>query len=153
LAYGWLLLCIMEDVYIVTIVIALCFTTILLLGWKLNVLSMGDDEARALGVNPEKYKIILKAMATLMTSITLSISGIIPWVGLMMSHAARMILGPDHRFLLPGAALLGGSYLLICDTPARTLTSSEIHMGIIASLLGAPYLFCLLRTRGKYLEC
>ena len=138
-----------SDVALVTPVVMLSFLAMWSLGWKLNILSMGDDEARGLGVNPEKYKLILIGLATLMTSIAVSTVGIIAWVGLMMPHATRMILGPDHRFVIPASAMLGGSYLLICDTMARTLTSSEIPVGIITSLLGAPYLVYLLRTRGK----
>jgi iron complex transport system permease protein len=67
----------------------------------------------------------------------------------MMPHAARMILGPDHRFMLPAAAILGGIYLVICDTLARTVTSAEIPVGIITSILGAPYLIYLIRSKGK----
>ena len=119
------------------------------LGWKLNVLSMGDQEARALGIDPEKYKRIFMVLATLMTALSVSSVGIIAWVGLMMPHAARMIAGPDHRFLLPLASLLGAGYLIVCDTLARTLTSTEIPVGIITALAGAPYLFFLLRAKGR----
>jgi len=120
-----------------------------LLGWKLNIISMGDEEARTLGVNPEKYKTIFILLATLMTALSVSIVGIIAWVGLMMPHAARMLLGPDHRFMLPGAAIMGSIYLVICDTLARNLTNTEIPVGIITSILGAPYLIYLLRSKGK----
>lgn len=120
-----------------------------LLGWKLNIISMGDEEARTLGVNPEKYKTLFILLATFMTALSVSIVGIIAWVGLMMPHAARMLLGPDHRFMLPGAALMGSMYLVICDTLARNLTNTEIPVGIITSILGAPYLLYLLRSKGK----
>lgn len=120
-----------------------------LMGWKLNIISMGDEEARTLGVNPEKYKTLFILLATLMTALSVSIVGIIAWVGLMMPHAARMLLGPDHRFMLPGAALMGSMYLVICDTLARNLTNTEIPVGIITSILGAPYLIYLLRSKGK----
>ncbi|XPV77016.1 MAG: FecCD family ABC transporter permease [Desulfovibrio sp.] len=119
-----------------------------LLGWKLNIISMGDEEARTLGVNPEKYKTVFILLATLMTALSVSIVGIIAWVGLMMPHAARMLLGPDHRFMLPAAALMGSMYLVICDTLARNLTNTEIPVGIITSILGAPYLIYLLRSKG-----
>lgn len=138
-----------NDVYLLVPIIVPSFLIMWALGWKLNILSMGDDEARALGVNPEKYKLVLIVLATLITSLAVSTVGIIAWVGLMMPHATRMMLGPDHRYVIPAAALLGGSYLLVCDTLARTLTSSEIPVGIITSILGAPYLFYLLRTRGS----
>jgi iron complex transport system permease protein len=118
-------------------------------GWKLNILSMGDKEARALGIDPEKNKFILISLSTLMTAAAVSSVGIIPWVGLMIPHAARLIFGPDHRVVLPASALLGALYLLICDTIARTLTQTEIPVGIITSLIGAPYLFFLVRTRGQ----
>jgi iron complex transport system permease protein len=119
------------------------------MSWILNILSMGDEEARALGVNPERSKLIVVAMATLIAAISVSAVGIIAWVGLMMPHAARMILGPDHRFMLPAAAIMGGIYLLLCDTIARTLTTAEIPVGIIASILGAPYLIYLIRNKSK----
>jgi len=138
-----------NDVYLLVPIIIPSFLIMWALGWKLNILSMGDDEARALGVNPEKYKLLLIVLATLVTSLAVSTVGIIAWVGLMMPHATRMILGPDHRYVIPAAAMLGGSYLLVCDTLARTLTSAEIPVGIITSILGAPYLFYLLRTRGS----
>jgi len=138
-----------NDVYLLVPIIIPSFLIMWALGWKLNILSMGDDEARALGVNPEKYKLLLIVLATLVTSLAVSTVGIIAWVGLMMPHATRMILGPDHRYVIPAAAMLGGSYLLVCDTLARTLTSAEIPVGIFTSILGAPYLFYLLRTRGS----
>ncbi len=119
--------------------------------WKLNVLSMGEEEALALGVDPERHKLWLVALATLITALSVSAVGIIAWVGLMMPHAARLLLGPDHRFLLPMAALMGAVYLLGCDTLARTLTDAEIPVSIITSITGAPYLLFLLRSKGKAL--
>ena len=138
-----------NDVSLLVPIIIPSFLIMWALGWKLNILSMGDDEARALGVNPEKYKFVLITLATLVTSLAVSTVGIIAWVGLMMPHATRMMLGPDHRYVIPASAMLGGAYLLVCDTMARTLTTAEIPVGIITSILGAPYLFYLLRTRGK----
>ncbi len=138
-----------KDVLIVSPVVLVCFALQWSLGWKLNILSMGDEEARALGINPEGYKLVLVMMATLCTAVSVSTVGIIAWVGLMMPHAARMILGPDNRFVIPAAAMLGGIYLLVCDTLARTLTTAEIPIGILTSILGAPYLFYLLRSKGR----
>ena len=74
------------------------------MGWKLNILSMGDEEARALGVNPEKYKLILITLATLTTAISVSAVGIVAWVGLMMHPRHPLLLGPDHQYLLPASA-------------------------------------------------
>ena len=110
---------------------------------------MGDAESRTLGVNPELYKGIFIILATLITAVSVSAVGIIAWVGLMMPHAARMVLGPDHRYMLPTAAMMGGIYLIICDSLARTLTSAEIPVGILTSIIGAPYLIYLIRNKGK----
>lgn len=137
-----------EDVFYIIPVVLICFFTIWILSWKLNVLSMGDDEAKTLGVNPERFKAIFILLATLATAMCVSAVGVIAWVGLMMPHAARMILGPDHRYMLLAAAFLGAIYLVICDTLARSLTTSEIPVGIITSLIGAPYLIYLIRRKG-----
>lgn len=140
---GWI------DVAVAAPVILTAFIFAWLLGWQLNVLSMGDEEARALGIKPELVKILLIIAATLMTALAVSVAGVIAWVGLMMPHAARMILGPDHRFLIPMAGVLGAIYLIWCDTLARTLTATEIPVGIITAIVGAPYLLYLLRTKGR----
>jgi iron complex transport system permease protein len=137
-----------EDVLYIIPVVLICFFSVWILSWKLNVLSMGDDEAKTMGVNPERFKAIFITFATLATAMCVSAVGVIAWVGLMMPHAARMILGPDHRYMLPAAALLGAIYLIVCDTLARSLTTSEIPVGIITSLLGAPYLIHLIRQKG-----
>ncbi|MDR2198679.1 MAG: iron ABC transporter permease [Deltaproteobacteria bacterium] len=118
-------------------------------GWKLNILTLGDNEARSLGIDPKRFRLAAVAAATLLAAFCVSSCGIIAWVGLMVPHAARLFFGPDHRALIPGAALLGGFYLLVCDTMARTLTAAEIPLGIVTSVTGAPYLIWLLRSRGR----
>ena len=142
---GW------RDVALLFPITLVSFLIIWISGWKINVLSMGEQEARSLGINPEKSKLILICLATLMTAAAVSFVGIIAWVGLMIPHATRMITGPDHRMVIPASALLGAIYLVICDTIARTLTDAEIPIGIITSLVGAPYLFYLIRSRGQRL--
>ncbi|MDO9540073.1 MAG: iron ABC transporter permease [Methanocalculus sp.] len=137
------------DVRLLTPFVLFCFIILWGLGWKLNILSMGDEEARTLGVNPEQYKFIVVALATAVTAFAVSLVGIIAWVGLMMPHAARMMLGPDNRYVIPAALMMGATYLIICDTLARTLTTAEIPVGIITSILGAPYLCYLLRQKGR----
>jgi len=131
--------------------ISICFIAAWLLGWRLNVLSMGEEEARSMGVDPDLFKLVLIILATVMTAVAVSAVGIIAWVGLMMPHVVRMLLGPDNRFVVPGSALLAGIFLLICDTLARTLTTAEIPVSIITSILGAPFLFHLLRTKGRFI--
>lgn len=118
--------------------------------WQLNVLTLGEEEASALGVRTERVKRILIVTATAITAFVVSVSGIIAWVGLMIPHAARLVLGPDHRFLLPLSAIMGAIFVIVCDTLARMVTTGEVPIGIITSILGAPYLIYLLRTRLDY---
>ncbi len=136
-----------DDIYINAFIIIGCFILAWILAWKLNLLSIGDEEAKSLGINPDKYKTIFIITATLMTSVCVSSVGIIAWVGLMMPHAARLLTGPDNRYVIPLSSLAGAIYLLICDTIARTLTMGEIPIGIITSILGAPFLIWILRAK------
>ncbi len=138
-----------NDILMIAPVVIPGFIILWALGWKLNILSMGDDEARTLGVNPEKYKFVIIGIATAITAFAVSLVGIVAWVGLMMPHASRILLGPDNRYVIPASFMMGGIYLMICDTLARTLTNAEIPVGILASILGAPYLCYLLRHKGR----
>ena len=123
------------------------------LGWRLNVLSMGENEAKSMGLATGWLKFLALGLATLLTAVCVSQAGIISWVGLMMPHMARMLAGPDHRTLLPLSAFLGGGFLVLCDTLARTLTLGELPISILTSLLGAPYVIYLLRkNRQVYFE-
>lgn len=137
-----------DDVLINAMTVLPCALVITLMGWKLNLLSLGDDEARALGLHPDRTRLFLIVVSTLAAAVCVSTVGIVAWVGLMMPHAARMIFGPDNRFVVPGAALLGAMYMLLCDTVARTLSGAEIPVAILTSILGAPYLLWLLRAKG-----
>jgi iron complex transport system permease protein len=124
---------------------------LLLVRWKLNILSMGDDDARALGVRTEWLKACVIACATLITAAAVSVSGVIGWVGLVIPHVARMLVGPDHRKLLPATLSIGASYLLVIDGIARTATAVEIPLGILTAVVGAPYFAYLLRrTSGTW---
>jgi iron complex transport system permease protein len=116
-------------------------------GWRLNVLSMGDDEAETLGIEPRRTRGVLLAAATLATAVSVSAVGIVPWVGLMTPHAVRMLMGPDNRLVVPGSALVGALFMVACDTAARSLTSSEIPVGIITAIAGGPFLAYLIRQR------
>lgn len=118
-------------------------------GWKLNVLTMGDAEAKALGVHTGQLKFWMIFLATFLTASSVAEAGIISWIGLMIPHASRIIMGPDHRYMIPFSALLGGSFMVICDTLARTLIMGELPVSILTSILGAPYLIFLLRHNRK----
>jgi len=108
---------------------------------------MGDEEAKALGLDSEKFRRGILICATLITAAGVSISGIIGWIGLVIPHLARMIVGPNHLDMIPATILLGASFLLIVDIICRTLTSVEIPISIVMSFVGAPIFLYLLRTR------
>ena len=109
---------------------------LLVMAGRLNVLSLGDEPARALGLSAGSLRLIAILMATVLSSLTVVIGGEIGWIGLIIPHAARMLTGPDNRLLLPASALLGAAFLVGVDTAARTLFRSEIPVGIITALLG-----------------
>src|SRR5262249_40498187 len=108
---------------------------LVLLRWRINVLSLGDEEARALGVEATRLRLIVIAAATLMTASVVAISGVIGWVGLVIPHIARMAVGPSFERLLPTAMLLGASYLLMVDTLARTMARIEMPIGILTAII------------------
>jgi iron complex transport system permease protein len=121
-----------------------------LLRWRMNLLALPDDEARALGVDTARLRTLVVAAATLMTATAVAISGIIGWVGLLIPHAARLLVGPDFGRLLPLAMLLGAAFLLAVDTFGRTVAAIEIPPGVLTALIGTPFflwLFAVSRRR------
>ena len=110
----------------------------LLMRWRMNLLALPDDEARALGVNTRRLRTIVVAAATLMTAAAVAVSGIIGWVGLLIPHAARLLVGPDFGRLLPLAMLLGAGFLLAVDTLCRTIATIEVPPGVLTALVGTP---------------
>jgi iron complex transport system permease protein len=118
----------------------------------LNAFSLGEEQAAYLGINVEREKILILALGSLLTACAVSLSGLIGFVGLVMPHAVRLALGPDHRLLLPASALAGAIFLVVADTLARTLLApTEIPVGIFTALIGAPFFIYLLRrTRREY---
>jgi iron complex transport system permease protein len=126
-------------------------TGLLLVRWRINVLSLGDEEAASLGVNTESLKAIVIFCSTLLTASAVCVGGIIGWVGLVIPHIGRMLAGPDHKVLLPVALVLGAVFLLGIDDIARTISSSEIPLGILTAIIGAPFFGYLIRkTRGGW---
>ncbi len=118
-----------------------------LLRWRVNLLSLSDEEAAALGLNITRTRLVLIAAATLITASAVAITGIIGWIGLVIPHMARLLIGPEFSRLLPASLLLGGSFLLLTDTLARSLASIELPLGVLTALIGAPF-FLLLLARG-----
>jgi iron complex transport system permease protein len=117
---------------------------LLLLRWRMNVMSLPEEEARALGVATGPLRVAIVAAATLVTSASVATAGIIGWVGLVVPHLARSLVGPDFARLLPTAAILGGGYLLLIDTLARTAATIEIPLGILTAVIGTPFFIWLL---------
>jgi iron complex transport system permease protein len=120
----------------------------LLLRWRMNLLALPDDEARALGVDTLRLRTVVVACATLMTASVVAISGIIGWVGLLIPHAARLVVGPDFGRLLPLAMLMGAGFMLAVDTLCRTIATIEVPPGVLTALIGTPFflwLFALAR--------
>ena len=118
-----------------------------LLRWRINLLTLGEEEARSLGVHTTRLRLVIVVCATLITSACVSVSGMIGWVGLVIPHFARMLFGHDYKRLIPASMLLGGSFLMIVDNIARLATAGEIPLGILTSVVGAP-VFVWLILRG-----
>jgi iron complex transport system permease protein len=119
------------------------------LRWRMNVMSLPEEEARALGVATAPLRIVIVAAATLVTSASVAAAGIIGWVGLVVPHLARSLVGPDFARLLPAAAILGGGYLLLIDTLARTMAQVEIPLGVLTAVIGTPFFIWLLASVQK----
>lgn len=119
------------------------------LRFRINVLSLGEDDARALGLPVERDRWLVFLAVALMEATVVAFAGVIGWVGLVVPHAARMVAGEDHRLLIPASALLGGSYLLLVDTIARTMSTAEIPLGVLTAIVGAPVFALLLRHRQR----
>ncbi|MGQ9681951.1 MAG: FecCD family ABC transporter permease, partial [Anaerolineae bacterium] len=122
---------------------------VVLLGARaLNVLQLDEDQAQLLGLNVERAKLLLVTANALLTAAAVAVSGIIGFVGLIVPHAVRLVFGPDHRFLLPMSALVGGVFLIAADGVARTLLSpSEVPVGVITAICGVPFFLWLLRKK------
>ena len=116
-----------------------------LITFHLNVLSSGDEEAKALGLNVERIRLVILLAVAIVCAAVVAVGGLIAWVGLVVPHLGRMIVGPNHRVLLPACALLGATFLLAIDTLCRSATAAEIPLGAATALIGAPVFIYLLR--------
>jgi iron complex transport system permease protein len=129
--------------------VALGTLELVALRWRMNVMSLPEEEARALGVPTGALRIAIIAAATLVTSASVATAGIIGWVGLVVPHIARTLVGPDFARLMPAAALLGAGFLLAIDTLARTAAPVEIPLGILTAFVGTPFFIWLLASVSK----
>ncbi len=120
------------------------FITLFLMRWKLNVMSFGEEEAKTLGINTDRVRAIVILSSTLLTAASVSLCGLIGWVGLVVPHLARMAFEPNFKYLIPASAFMGGAFLLVVDDLARTMSKVEIPLGILTAIVGAPFFVYLL---------
>jgi iron complex transport system permease protein len=120
-----------------------------LLRWRINLLSLADEEAAALGADVDRLRLVLVAAATLTTAAAVSLAGIVGWIGLVVPHVARLLVGPDFSRLLPASLLLGAGFLVATDTLARTIAPIELPLGILTAVVGAPFFLWLLARSGR----
>ncbi|MCQ2356814.1 MAG: iron ABC transporter permease [Methanocorpusculum sp.] len=131
------------------VVTGLGLLPLVLLRWRMNVLTLGEDEARSMGVNTNLLQLIVIICATLVTAVAVSISGLIGWVGLVIPHFCRMIFGYDYRRIIPAAIIMGAGFLLLVDDFSRTIATIEVPLGILTAFVGAPIFAYLLMMGGK----
>ena len=138
-----------EDLKVATLPMVIGILMLLLLRWRINILSLGDEEARLLGVNPVKIRLTTIITATIITAVSVTVVGIVGWVGLVIPHISRLLVGVDHKDLLPTSCILGAIFLTWVDIIARTAASVEIPIGILTALVGAPFFAFLFKSVKK----
>ena len=136
------------DIRFAILPMALGLIPLLLIRWRLNLLTLGEEEARALGINTALLRLIVVVCATLVTAASVSVSGLIGWVGLVIPHLCRRYIGNDYRKLLPASMLFGATFLLLVDNISRNLLAVEIPIGILTAFIGAPFFIYLMHQKG-----
>lgn len=137
-----------DDLLWLLVPLAVGGTALFALRWRLNVMALGDEEALSLGVDVKKTRLAVVLAATLVTSSAVSVAGMVGWVGLIIPHLARFLVGPDHRVLIPASFLLGGCFLLVVDDVCRSIYTTEIPLSILTAIIGAPlFVYLLFRQR------
>jgi iron complex transport system permease protein len=137
-----------QELFYAAIPMIIGITILFLIRWRFNVLAMGEEEAMALGVDTGRIRLIIVVCCTVITAAAVSISGTIGWIGLVMPHIGRMLVGPDHKKLIPVTLLLGAVFLLVIDDIARNIAMVEIPIGILTAIIGVPF-FLYLLSRGS----
>lgn len=138
----------LADLAIVIIPMVIAFVVLMVLRWRLNIMALGDVEAKSLGVSVRMMKGVSITCSTVLTACAVCLSGTIGWVGLVVPHIGRMLVGDDNRFLLPVTILVGGVFMTIVDTLARCLTTSEVPLSILTGIIGGPLFLFILARRG-----
>lgn len=140
-----------QDILPVVILIVIAIVPIVILRWSLNIMTQGEEEAKALGVNTRAVRLASIISATIVTATATSLCGMISYVGLVIPHLVRMITGCDYRKTVPASILLGASFLLLVDTISRSIATVELPIGILTSLIGAPFFLYLILREAKKL--
>ncbi len=138
----------LSDLKIIIIPVVIGITVSMILKWKMNLLTMGEEEASTMGVNVKLVRLVIIVVTTLMTSACVSITGMIGWVGLIIPHFSRILVGNDYRYVVPTSGLVGSIFLLGIDNIARCVSTSEIPIGILTSFIGAPLFLYLIFKKG-----
>ncbi len=139
-----------NSLFVILPIMLLSGLVIYLFRWRINVISLGDKEAKTLGINLRRERGLIILASTLLTASAVCISGTIGWIGLIMPHLARMLVGPDNKRVIPTSALLSGIFMIVVDTTARNLTGAEIPLGIITGFIGTPFFaFVLLKQKNS----
>lgn len=136
-----------DDLSLASAIMVVGFVILILMSWRLNVLSFGDEEARAMGVNTRMTRLFVILASTLLTSAAVAVAGIVGYVGLVVPHLARAIVGPNYKVLLPTSMFVGAMFLLIIDDIARTLMPVEIPIGILTAIAGVPFFVVIFRSQ------
>lgn len=138
-----------SDVAFAIIPMVIGLVPLLILRWRINILTMGDDEARTMGVNAKAMRLVVILCSTLITAASVAVSGVIGWVGLVVPHLARRLVGNNFKYLMPVTMLFGAIFMLIVDNLCRNLTTTEIPIGILTAFVGAPFFIYLITREGE----
>ena len=140
-----------KDVWFALVPMTVGLLPLFLMRWRINLLTLGDEEARTMGVNAKQLRAVVILSATLVTAAAVSVSGVIGWVGLVIPHLTRRMVGNNYRHLIPASTLFGGVFLLMVDNLSRNLFTTEIPIGILTSFIGAPFFLYLITREGERL--
>lgn len=138
-----------NDLLAIIVPMAAGFGVLMLERWKLNALSFGEEEARSLGIDVSRVRLVVIFASTLIVSVSVAVSGVVGWVGLVIPHLARAIVGPNYRALIPASMFIGASYLLLVDDLCRMLLSLEIPIGILTAIIGVPFFIVIFKHNMK----
>ena len=140
-----------KDVWFAIVPMLIGLVPLFLLRWRVNILTLGDEEARTIGINAKRLRSIVILCSTLITAAAVSVSGVIGWIGLVIPHLTRRMVGNDYRYLMPASMLFGAIFLLLVDNVSRNLFATEIPIGILTSFIGAPFFIYLITRDGERL--